>query len=203
MHQLQASPRSGRPNLAAVWTGPTWPHGDTLRRKLHVGSKRTRTHHIRQHHQPEAVLAAAARTLTAVPTTPVHRRHPSICRTKYTTHRALPRNEVGMDFFGFGEHHTPSMPLSPPTAMVNAAVSSIDAITHPSPALDELLFCEGSVEGMAAFEQKAPSVAQPLRALRNEARDGERPSHSSTTGPWRDDGTGRLVPFRYRTISIN
>lgn len=28
--------------------------------------------------------------------------------------------EVGLDFFGFGEHHTASMPLSSPTAMVNA-----------------------------------------------------------------------------------
>jgi alkanesulfonate monooxygenase SsuD/methylene tetrahydromethanopterin reductase-like flavin-dependent oxidoreductase (luciferase family) len=32
--------------------------------------------------------------------------------------------EVGLDFFGFGEHHTRSMPLSSPTAMVNAAAAS-------------------------------------------------------------------------------
>jgi alkanesulfonate monooxygenase SsuD/methylene tetrahydromethanopterin reductase-like flavin-dependent oxidoreductase (luciferase family) len=31
--------------------------------------------------------------------------------------------EVGLDFFGFGEHHTRSMPLSSPTAMVNAAAA--------------------------------------------------------------------------------
>ena len=33
-------------------------------------------------------------------------------------------DEVGLDFFGFGEHHTRSMPLSSPTALVNAAAAS-------------------------------------------------------------------------------
>lgn len=32
--------------------------------------------------------------------------------------------EVGLDFFGFGEHHTRSMPLSSPTSLVNAAAAS-------------------------------------------------------------------------------
>jgi alkanesulfonate monooxygenase SsuD/methylene tetrahydromethanopterin reductase-like flavin-dependent oxidoreductase (luciferase family) len=36
--------------------------------------------------------------------------------------------EVGLDFFGFGEHHTRSMPLSSPTAMVNAAAASTERI---------------------------------------------------------------------------
>src|SRR3954449_6660552 len=36
--------------------------------------------------------------------------------------------EVGLDFFGFGEHHTRSMPISSPTAMVNAAAASTRAI---------------------------------------------------------------------------
>src|SRR3954464_4366396 len=36
--------------------------------------------------------------------------------------------EVGLDFFGFGEHHTPSMPLSSPTALVNAAAASTQRI---------------------------------------------------------------------------
>src|SRR3954463_10977196 len=35
---------------------------------------------------------------------------------------------VGLDFFGFGEHHTRSMPVSSPTAMVNAAAASTRAI---------------------------------------------------------------------------
>lgn len=36
--------------------------------------------------------------------------------------------EVGLDFFGFGEHHTRSMPLSSPTSLVNAAAASTRAI---------------------------------------------------------------------------
>jgi alkanesulfonate monooxygenase SsuD/methylene tetrahydromethanopterin reductase-like flavin-dependent oxidoreductase (luciferase family) len=36
--------------------------------------------------------------------------------------------EVGLDFFGFGEHHTRSMPLSSPTAMVNVAAASTERI---------------------------------------------------------------------------
>jgi alkanesulfonate monooxygenase SsuD/methylene tetrahydromethanopterin reductase-like flavin-dependent oxidoreductase (luciferase family) len=36
--------------------------------------------------------------------------------------------EVGLDFFGFGEHHTPSMPLSSPTSLVNAAAASTQRI---------------------------------------------------------------------------
>ena len=36
--------------------------------------------------------------------------------------------EVGLDFFGFGEHHTNSMPLSSPTALVNAAAASTHRI---------------------------------------------------------------------------
>lgn len=36
--------------------------------------------------------------------------------------------QVGLDFFGFGEHHTPSMPLSSPTALVNAAAASTERI---------------------------------------------------------------------------
>lgn len=36
--------------------------------------------------------------------------------------------EVGLDFFGFGEHHTPSMPMSSPTALVNAAAAATERI---------------------------------------------------------------------------
>jgi alkanesulfonate monooxygenase SsuD/methylene tetrahydromethanopterin reductase-like flavin-dependent oxidoreductase (luciferase family) len=32
--------------------------------------------------------------------------------------------EVGLDFFGFGEHHTRSMPVSSPTSLINAAAAS-------------------------------------------------------------------------------
>lgn len=37
-------------------------------------------------------------------------------------------DDVGLDFFGFGEHHTASMPLSSPTAMVTAAASTTNRI---------------------------------------------------------------------------
>jgi len=37
-------------------------------------------------------------------------------------------DEVGLDFFGFGEHHTASMPLSSPTAMVTAAAATTERI---------------------------------------------------------------------------
>jgi alkanesulfonate monooxygenase SsuD/methylene tetrahydromethanopterin reductase-like flavin-dependent oxidoreductase (luciferase family) len=36
--------------------------------------------------------------------------------------------EVGLDFFGFGEHHTRSMPVSSPTALINAAAASTRSI---------------------------------------------------------------------------
>lgn len=36
--------------------------------------------------------------------------------------------EVGLDYFGFGEHHTQSMPISSPAAMVNAAAASTTKI---------------------------------------------------------------------------
>lgn len=37
-------------------------------------------------------------------------------------------DQVGLDYFGFGEHHTASMPLSSPSAMVAAAAASTTAI---------------------------------------------------------------------------
>jgi alkanesulfonate monooxygenase SsuD/methylene tetrahydromethanopterin reductase-like flavin-dependent oxidoreductase (luciferase family) len=36
--------------------------------------------------------------------------------------------DVGLDFFGFGEHHTRSMPLSSPTSLVTAAAASTQRI---------------------------------------------------------------------------
>lgn len=37
-------------------------------------------------------------------------------------------DDVGLDFFGFGEHHTASMPLSSPTSMVTAAAATTSRI---------------------------------------------------------------------------
>src|SRR3546814_14416273 len=36
--------------------------------------------------------------------------------------------DVGLDFVGFGEHHTASMPLSSPTSLVTAAAASTERI---------------------------------------------------------------------------
>jgi alkanesulfonate monooxygenase SsuD/methylene tetrahydromethanopterin reductase-like flavin-dependent oxidoreductase (luciferase family) len=36
--------------------------------------------------------------------------------------------QAGLDFFGFGEHHTPSMPLSSPASLVNAAAAATQRI---------------------------------------------------------------------------
>jgi alkanesulfonate monooxygenase SsuD/methylene tetrahydromethanopterin reductase-like flavin-dependent oxidoreductase (luciferase family) len=37
-------------------------------------------------------------------------------------------DEAGLDFFGVGEHHLPTMPLSSPTAVVNAAAAATGRI---------------------------------------------------------------------------
>ncbi|MBB1016755.1 LLM class flavin-dependent oxidoreductase [Dietzia sp. DQ11-71] len=37
-------------------------------------------------------------------------------------------DQVGLDFFGFGEHHTRSMPLASPTSMVTAAAATTERI---------------------------------------------------------------------------
>lgn len=37
-------------------------------------------------------------------------------------------DQVGLDFFGFGEHHTRSMPLASPTPMVTAAAATTQRI---------------------------------------------------------------------------
>src|SRR3546814_516136 len=36
--------------------------------------------------------------------------------------------QAGLNFFGFGEHHTRSQPLSSPTALINAAAASTNRI---------------------------------------------------------------------------
>src|SRR5947209_18418697 len=62
--------------------------------------------------------------------------------------------EVGLDFFGFGEHHTRSMPLSSPTAMVNAAAASTQRI-----GLGTTVTVLSTDEPLRVFEQLAPPAA--------------------------------------------
>jgi alkanesulfonate monooxygenase SsuD/methylene tetrahydromethanopterin reductase-like flavin-dependent oxidoreductase (luciferase family) len=62
--------------------------------------------------------------------------------------------EVGLDFFGFGEHHTRSMPLSSPTAMVNAAAAATDRI-----GLGTTVTVLSTDEPIRVFEQLATAAA--------------------------------------------
>ncbi|KRF20086.1 luciferase [Nocardioides sp. Soil797] len=62
--------------------------------------------------------------------------------------------EVGLDFFGFGEHHTASMPLSSPTAMVNLAAASTERIK-----LGTTVTVLSTDEPLRVFEQLATASA--------------------------------------------
>jgi alkanesulfonate monooxygenase SsuD/methylene tetrahydromethanopterin reductase-like flavin-dependent oxidoreductase (luciferase family) len=62
--------------------------------------------------------------------------------------------EVGLDFFGFGEHHTPSMPLSSPTALVNAAAASTHRI-----GLGTTVTVLSTDDPIRVFEQLATAAA--------------------------------------------
>jgi len=62
--------------------------------------------------------------------------------------------EVGLDFFGFGEHHTPSMPLSSPTALVNAAAASTRRI-----GLGTTVTVLSTDEPIRVFQQLATAAA--------------------------------------------
>jgi alkanesulfonate monooxygenase SsuD/methylene tetrahydromethanopterin reductase-like flavin-dependent oxidoreductase (luciferase family) len=62
--------------------------------------------------------------------------------------------EVGLDFFGFGEHHTRSMPLSSPTAMVNAAAATTQRI-----GLGTTVSVLSTDEPIRVFEQLATAAA--------------------------------------------
>jgi alkanesulfonate monooxygenase SsuD/methylene tetrahydromethanopterin reductase-like flavin-dependent oxidoreductase (luciferase family) len=62
--------------------------------------------------------------------------------------------EVGLDFFGFGEHHTPSMPQSSPTSMVNAAAASTHRI-----GLGTTVTVLSTDDPIRVFEQLATAAA--------------------------------------------
>src|SRR5215204_4516555 len=62
--------------------------------------------------------------------------------------------DVGLDFFGFGEHHTRSMPLSSPTALVNAAAASTHRIK-----LGTTVTVLSTDEPIRVFEQLATAAA--------------------------------------------
>ena len=62
--------------------------------------------------------------------------------------------EVGLDFFGFGEHHTRSMPLASPTSLVNAAAASTHAIK-----LGTTVTVLSTDEPIRVFQQLATAAA--------------------------------------------
>jgi alkanesulfonate monooxygenase SsuD/methylene tetrahydromethanopterin reductase-like flavin-dependent oxidoreductase (luciferase family) len=62
--------------------------------------------------------------------------------------------EVGLDFFGFGEHHTRSMPQSSPTSMVNAAAASTERI-----GLGTTVTVLSTDEPIRVYEQLATAAA--------------------------------------------
>jgi alkanesulfonate monooxygenase SsuD/methylene tetrahydromethanopterin reductase-like flavin-dependent oxidoreductase (luciferase family) len=62
--------------------------------------------------------------------------------------------EVGLDFFGFGEDHTRSMPLSSPTALVNAAAGSTHDIK-----LGTTVTVLSTEEPIRVFQQLATAAA--------------------------------------------
>ncbi len=62
--------------------------------------------------------------------------------------------EDGLDFFGFGEHHTGSMPLSSPTALVNAAAASTQRI-----GLGTTVSVLSTDEPIRVFQQLATAAA--------------------------------------------
>lgn len=61
---------------------------------------------------------------------------------------------VGLDFFGFGEHHTGSMPVSSPTSLVNAAAASTGKIK-----LGTAVSVLSTDEPIRVFQQLATAAA--------------------------------------------
>jgi alkanesulfonate monooxygenase SsuD/methylene tetrahydromethanopterin reductase-like flavin-dependent oxidoreductase (luciferase family) len=62
--------------------------------------------------------------------------------------------QAGLDFFGFGEHHTASMPLSSPTSLVNAAAASTQRI-----GLGTTVTVLSTDDPVRVFEQMATAAA--------------------------------------------
>src|SRR3954469_7710124 len=62
--------------------------------------------------------------------------------------------DVGLDFFGFGEHHTASMPLSSPTSLVTAAAASTQRI-----GLGTAVTVLSTDEPLRVFQQLATAAA--------------------------------------------
>jgi len=73
--------------------------------------------------------------------------------------------EVGLDFLGFGEHHTQSMPVSSPTSLVNAAAASTHRI-----GLGTTVTVLSTDEPIRVFQQLATAAAIAPRSHRGRRR---------------------------------
>jgi alkanesulfonate monooxygenase SsuD/methylene tetrahydromethanopterin reductase-like flavin-dependent oxidoreductase (luciferase family) len=67
-------------------------------------------------------------TFGNTPLTPDGGRGPTAQAVRDALEAVRLAEDVGLDFFGFGEHHTPSMPQSSPTSMVTAAAARTQRI---------------------------------------------------------------------------
>src|SRR3954471_10587054 len=63
-------------------------------------------------------------------------------------------DDIGLDFFGFGEHHTRSMPISSPTSLVTAAAASTKRIK-----LGTTVSVLSTDEPIRVFQQLATAAA--------------------------------------------
>jgi hypothetical protein len=95
--------------------------------------------------------------------------------------------EVGLDFFGFGEHHTRSMPLSSPTSLVTAAAASTQRIK-----LGTTVTVLSTDEPLRVFQQLATAAA--IGPGRIEAVAGR--GSSAITFPLSSRGTTTTSPPR-------
>ena len=84
--------------------------------------------------------------------------------------------EAGLDFFGFGEHHTGSMPLSSPTALVNAAAASTQRI-----GLGTTVTVLSTDEPIRVFQQLTTAAAIAPGRIEAVAGRGSSPSPSRSS----------------------
>jgi len=98
--------------------------------------------------------------------------------------------DVGVDFFGFGEHHTRSMPLSSPTSLVTAAAASTERIklgtTVTVLSTDEPLrvFQQLATAAIARAASKPSPAAAPRRSRSSCSTSTSATTTCSTPPSW-------------------
>lgn len=93
-------------------------------------------------------------TFGNTPRTPVGGYAPTAQAVRNALEAARLAEQVGLDFFGFGEHHTTSMPLSSPTSMVVAAAAQTSRIR-----LGTAVSVLSTDEPIRVFQQLATAAA--------------------------------------------